>query len=227
VGCHPHAQPAGELGAGGRGVDTCPRDSGGPLYLMASYGPVLAGVTSRSYEDAKLTCSDGGVYGRPDKIVDWIETTAGPVARGPEPAAEPIVAVHGDGGETAIRLNDPVSAVHRFAITAPPAHGVAKVRNDGVVRMCVDPAAAPGDDALTVTITDAQHGARALPLTVRVQIEDGDPPAMPCNFDGFEAGCCDSRRGTGSAIPLTIGVLALVRQRRRVTLGHGRDLARV
>jgi secreted trypsin-like serine protease len=219
VGCHSGARPAGELGAGGNGVDTCPRDSGGPLYLLASSGAFLAGVTSRSYDDATFACSEGGIYGRPDKIVDWIEATAGPVAQGPEPAAEPIVAVHGDAGETAISVNDPEASAHSFAITAPPAHGTAQVRGDGVVRVCVDPAAAPGDDTLTVMITDRQHRGRALPVAIPIQIEDGAPPAMPCSFDGFDVGgCCDSRRRSDGAIPLTIGVLAFVIRRRRVRL---------
>jgi endonuclease G len=84
-GCNAAAQPAGELGAGGMGIDTCPGDSGGPLYLMTSRGPVLAGVTSRGYDDSPLPCSAGGIYVRPDKVLDWIETTAGvPVSRASE-----------------------------------------------------------------------------------------------------------------------------------------------
>src|SRR5262249_8276658 len=50
-GCNTGAQPNGELGAGGMGIDTCPGDSGGPLYLMTSYGSILGGVTSRSYDN--------------------------------------------------------------------------------------------------------------------------------------------------------------------------------
>ncbi|HMG19770.1 MAG TPA: trypsin-like serine protease, partial [Kofleriaceae bacterium] len=96
MGCNAEAQPAGELGAGGMGIDTCSGDSGGPLYLMASYGPVLAGVTARSYDNAPVMCSDGGIYVRPDKVLDWIEMVAGVrIARFPGPTAEPITAVHG------------------------------------------------------------------------------------------------------------------------------------
>jgi hypothetical protein len=68
-----------------------------------------------------------------------------------------IVAVPGGGGDTTIRVNDPKSDAHRFEITTPPAHGTAKVRGDGAVRVCADPTAAPGDDELTVTITDTRH----------------------------------------------------------------------
>jgi V8-like Glu-specific endopeptidase len=216
-GCNPAAQPAGELGAGGMGIDTCPGDSGGPLYLGTSYGTFLAGVTSRSYADAPVSCSGGGIYARPDKVLDWIAKTAGvTIARGPEPEADPITAVHGDGGTTRISVNDPRSDAHRFEITTPPAHGLAKVRSDGAVRVCTDPAAAPGADALTVTITDTQHDGRALPITIPIQIEDGTAPATPCDLDDFDTGgCCDSRGASGGALPLALGVLALVLRRRR------------
>jgi endonuclease G len=219
-GCRPAAQPAGELGAGGMGIDTCPGDSGGPLYLVTGYGAFLAGVTSRSYDDATFTCSEGGIYERPDKVVDWIEAVAGvPVARGPEPFAAPIVAVRGDGGETQIDVNDPRSNGHQFAITTPPAHGTAKVRGDGAVRVCTDPAAAPGNDALVVTITDTQHAGRALPIAIQIQIQDG-AAAASCDFAGFDddgGGCCDTRGAgrSGAAIPLAIGLVALVRRRGR------------
>lgn len=216
-GCNPAAQPAGELGAGGMGIDTCPGDSGGPLYLATSYGAFLAGVTSRSYDNADVPCSEGGIYVRPDKVIDWIEMRAGEkVTHGPEPKADPIAAGPGDGGNTRINVNDPKSSAHSFAITAPPAHGMANVRSDGALRVCVDPAATPGDDELTVTITDTKHDGRALPITIPIQIHDGTAPAMPCNLDDFDTGgCCDSRGRSGGAIPLTISVLALILRRRR------------
>jgi endonuclease G len=223
IGCNPGAQPAGELGAGGMGIDTCPGDSGGPLYLTTAYGTFLAGVTSRAYGNAQFECSEGGIYERPDKIVDWIEAAAGvAVARGPEPSADPITAIHGDGGETAIDANDPAAARHTFAVTTPPTHGAAEVRSDGVVRVCTDAAAAPGDDQLTVTITDASHPARAVVLTIPIHIEDG-APAQTCNPGAFDTaeldasggGCCDAGRAPGGALPLAIGVLALITRRRR------------
>lgn len=214
-GCNAAAQPAGELGAGGMGIDTCPGDSGGPLYLTTSYGALLAGVTSRSYDNAQFACSEGGIYVRPDKVLDWIEQQAGvPIARGPEPEAQAIVATRGNGGNTKISVNDPRSDAHSFAITAPPAHGMANVRSDGAVRVCVDPTAAPGDDELTITITDTKHAGRALPITIPVQIKDGTPAPI-CSLDDFDSGGCNSRGRSGGAIPLTIGVLLLILRRRR------------
>jgi uncharacterized protein (TIGR03382 family) len=216
-GCNASAQPDGELGAGGMGIDTCPGDSGGPLYLMTSYGALLAGVTSRSYLGAAFACSDGGIYHRPDKVIDWIEATAEVnVARGPEPQADAIVAGIGDGGETRIEVHDPRSDSHRFEIEAQPAHGVARVRRDGAVRVCVDPAATPDTDELVVKIIDDKRSTRALSLAIAIDIQAGAAPATPCDLDAFDSGgCCDSGGGSAGALPLAIGVLALLRRRRR------------
>ncbi|MBX3162334.1 MAG: trypsin-like serine protease [Deltaproteobacteria bacterium] len=220
-GCNPSVAPGGELGAGGMGVDTCPGDSGGPLYLKTSYGDFLAGVTSRAYDDATVACRDGGIYARPDAVIDQLEQMAGvPLARGPEPMFDKLVAAAaGDGVETPIMPNDPVSDEHTFELTTPPARGTAKLRADGVLRVCTDPAAPAGStDAVTVTITDAKSSARRLAVTIPVGIGDG-APTSDCDVDAFETvaggGCCDGGRGGATALPLAaLGLLALRRRRR-------------
>ena len=80
----------------------------------------------------------------------------------------------------------------------------------------VDPEAPAGDDRVTVRVTDARGGCRALDVTVPIAIEDRPAPATPCDLAAFdvEAGCCDGRPGPGTA-PLAAAVLALVRRRRR------------
>ena len=221
-GCHAAAMPDGELGAGGMGIDTCPGDSGGPMYLVTDYGNFLAGVTSRSYSDATFACSQGGIYERPDKIVDWIEQQAGvPIARGPEPSADPLTIAAGSGGETVIAANDPKSSDHGYAITTPPAHGQAKVRDDGRLRVCVDPSAT-GTDSVTVSITDSHASARSLDVTVPIAITAGDPTTV-CDAGAFSVGedgggCCDARGGAaGSSVPLSIALAALLRRRQRAS----------
>jgi uncharacterized protein (TIGR03382 family) len=196
-GCNPGARPAGELGAGGMGIDTCPGDSGGPLYLTTSYGPVLAGVTSRGYNDARFACSQGGIYTRPDKVLDWIEQVAGvPVARVASPTA-PMVATQDHCGSTRIAINDPASQAHSFRITHRPANSRVSTAPDGTVRICTDPGA--DDDHLVITIVDE---ATSVDRSVAVTI-----PVTP-------AGCCDAGGPPGGAIPLAFGVLALARRRR-------------
>jgi secreted trypsin-like serine protease len=217
IGCNAPAKPNGELGAGGMGIDTCPGDSGGPMYLPTSFGTFLAGVTSRSYDNATVACSEGGIYERPDKIVDWIDQMTGvKVARGPEPTAEPIVVVRGNGAETLIMPDDPKSTDHTFAIATPPGHGTAAVRADGRVRVCTDPAVA-GIDKVTVTVTDKTTTSRHLDITIPITIQDGAPGAN-CDVNAFSdgggGGCCDSGRSAGGAIPLSIVVLMMLRRRR-------------
>lgn len=92
--------PGQELIAGHPGVDTCPGDSGGPLYVLSSVGPLLAGITSRAANpgatptggDEQPCGTVPGLYVRVDGVVDWIEDTIGEEL--PEPdctdAAQPL-----------------------------------------------------------------------------------------------------------------------------------------
>lgn len=217
AGCNTLAQPAGELGAGGMGIDTCPGDSGGPLYLVTDYGTFLAGVTSRGYNDNNYYCSEGGIYARPDKIVDWIEEVSGiKVARGPEPStSEPLVAIRGHAAEAQVVANDPKGTSHTFAITTPPGNGTAAIRDDGLLRVCTRNDVA-GIDTLVVTVTDKTDPSRSVAVTLPVEIQDGDP-GEDCDPEEFgdSGGCCDSGRSSGGAIPLALGVLVILGRRRR------------
>ncbi len=219
LGCNAPAKPAGELGAGGMGIDTCPGDSGGPLYLTTTYGTFLAGVTSRAYDNNVYDCSEGGIYARPDKIIDWIESTAGvPVARGPVPTFEPMMAVRGTPVETTIVPNDPKGSAHTFAITTPPTYGTAVLREDGRLRICTDPNTVV-EDYLVVTVTDRDNPTRALTTRVQFAIIDGEPgdDCDPQAFGDFDGGGCCSAGGDGaSAAPLAVlVVIGCARRRRR------------
>jgi secreted trypsin-like serine protease len=75
--CEPSIAPGGEFIAGGRGLDACFGDSGGPAYVDAPGGPALAGVTSRALSRPGAPCSGGGIYVRADRVAPWIERVTG------------------------------------------------------------------------------------------------------------------------------------------------------
>ena len=76
-GCVNSVSPGGELGAGGSDdVDSCYGDSGGPLYLNTDHGDYLVGITSRGY-NSSWDCGGGGIYVRPDAVIDWLEENIG------------------------------------------------------------------------------------------------------------------------------------------------------
>jgi hypothetical protein len=76
-GCNADVRPAGEIIAGGAGIDSCYGDSGGPLYLLTNHGAFLIGVTARALDDSTEACGEGGIYERPDAAMAWIEQTGG------------------------------------------------------------------------------------------------------------------------------------------------------
>ena len=76
-GCANAVSPGGELGAGASDeVDSCYGDSGGPLYLSTDEGDYLVGITSRGY-NTSWDCGSGGIYVRPDAVIDWLEESIG------------------------------------------------------------------------------------------------------------------------------------------------------
>ena len=214
-GCNAAAMPDGELGAGGSGVDTCPGDSGGGMYLLTSYGTFVAGITSRSYADDTYACSQGGIYERPDKIVGYIEMTTGAtLAHGPMPSAATISAATGALGTTTIDTNDPKTNEHHFAVTTPPSSGKLAVDETGDVRFCAGEAA--GSDSATISVTDANDQTRTLPITIAIDVTAGAGSGT-CDVDAFpSAGCCDVGGSPSGSFVLALGVAAaLVRRRAR------------
>lgn len=77
AGCVAAVAPGGEFIAGGGNRDSCFGDSGGPVYLDTPRGTVVIGAVSRGLNNSATPCGGGGIYVRTDKIVQWIETTAG------------------------------------------------------------------------------------------------------------------------------------------------------
>jgi len=209
-GCNSSLRPDGELGAGGSGVDSCYGDSGGPLYLQTERGDYLVGITSRGYDDNSLPCSQGGIYVRPDKVIEWIETQSGrtlPRAAcnlEPAPTAEPIeIEVEaGDTAETVVTPNDPDDAdSHVFSVSVAAEHGEVTVSTAGVVRFAAE-ASYEGEDSFVIAVTD--DGDPNMTGTVQILVT-----VIP------DAGCGCRSSGTGSALWVCLVALGLLLQRRR------------
>ncbi len=205
VGCDVAAQPDGELGAGGMGIDSCPGDSGGPLYLLTPYGEFLAGITSRGYADNLFQCSEGGIYTRPDKdeLVAWIEQQSGvvlPVGRGPR--AEPLTVAAGETARVTIDADDPrPTARHAWEILGTPAHGTASIDAAGVLTYtAADDALGP--DVVRVRATDPDDPARSARGRVAIEVVN-------------EGGCCQASGGNGRIWPGLVVLAALLGRRRR------------
>jgi len=208
-GCDPVAAPDGELGAGGAGIDTCPGDSGGPLYLLTDAGPLLAGITSRGYRSNQFSCSEGGIYVRPDKdeVVTWIESAAqvvlvdGRAPIGPDLDLEP-----GATQVERLEANDPrAGAAHLWTIATPPATGTASIDADGLLTVTAPEEL--GETFVIVRATDAADPTRSakVRLAIRTVVDD-------------DAGCCQTGGTTtpGSGLGLAAGIAGwLGRGRRR------------
>ena len=200
-GCNQGAKPDGELGAGGNGVDSCFGDSGGPLYLLTDRGSFLVGITSRAYANVSKPCSDGGIYVRPDKLVEWIESEIGfeledPICnRAPEPKAELLEVTAGDVGVLSIQANDPdIQDTHQYQILEVPKHGEASVATDGTVsyKARTDHI---GEDQFTVRVTD--NGQLFGDVNVQVIV--------------LEAGCgCDSQNSNQGLVTLLFMLMVFV-----------------
>lgn len=207
VGCDAGARPAGELGAGGGGIDTCPGDSGGPLYLTGDHGAFLVGITSRGYDDSVFQCSEGGIYTRPAKgeLVAWVESTTGAFLEdGLHPRGEAMVIEPGATATQALLADDPYGAAHTWEILQAPTAGTATI--DGAGLLTVVAPLDDGDDVVVVRATDAAAPGR----TARVRIE--------LRYGVEDGGCCGGAPHPGGALWLTaIAAIGLGRRRRRTS----------
>ncbi len=204
TGCEPAVRPDGELGAGGAGVDTCPGDSGGPLYLLDARGPLVAGITSRSYDDATVACSEGGIYVRPDHptVVAWIEAAAGAeLEDGLHPLPDALTIAPGTTRQVTLAAADPFAADHGWALIAGPTTGTATLTEAGV--LTVSAPADGGDDSVVIRATDRADPGRAADLRIALAYHEED------------GGCCATGDRADRAAPLALATLALVRRRRR------------
>ncbi len=219
LGCDPRTRPDGEIGAGGGGIDTCPGDSGGPLYLVTAHGAFLAGITSRGYDNNVYDCSEGGIYVRPDKasVVEWIEAQAGVALEdGLGPRADTLFVQPGGEGTVTVAANDPRAAgSYTWEIVTPPLHGTATIDAQG--RLTVVAATDHlGPDVVTVRATDATTPTRTARGRVAIEVVEELPD------DG--GGCCQAspspRGAAGRLGPVLLVLAALWPRRRRRTIAR-------
>ncbi|MCP4809310.1 MAG: trypsin-like serine protease [Proteobacteria bacterium] len=213
-GCNASVSPGGEIGAGGDGVDACYGDSGGPLYLLTDKGHYLVGVTSRSYDNVYAPCEEGGIWGRPDYVIDWIEDTTGRTLPTPDcdgtssgdngapvPSSSDLLVVVDGLARAKIAVNDPDTGdAHSFVLIEESVLGAGWVEDDGV--LIVQPTEV-GEETLRVKVTDDGEPAESGVVEIQVTVVEKDGSIDP-------GGC--------STVPLGsiwLGLLAMLGLRRR------------
>ena len=225
TGCDPSARPAGEIGAGGNGVDACFGDSGGPLYRKVGEEQLVVGVTSRAYMGVPYDepCGYGGIYTRPDKVLDWIEETIG--ERLPRPvctevptlAAGPVRAHPGKPAPVPVTVADPDGASYTLTVVTPPAHGT--VENVDGSWVYTSDADYVGPDTFVLEVTD--DGSQTYPesepgraqATVDVTVARGLVVGGGGGSGG--AGGCGCTSVGGGAAPWSVALLVGLALRRR------------
>lgn len=208
-GCNATVSPGGELVAGGDGIDSCNGDSGGPLYLLTPEGAFLAGITSRAASPATVPCGDGGIYVRPDAVLDWVEDVTGRTLDRPQcegvnlPPVPEVASVDVRAGSSVlieVQSGDPDPDGHTLEVALGAAQGRTSAVSSSLVLYTADHDAR-GTDSFLVRVTDDGAPPLSGEAVVRVRVMQGT--ARP-------AGCSHTRH---PASPL--GILALLAVRRR------------
>lgn len=231
TGCNDSVSPGGELGAGGNGVDACFGDSGGPLYLITERGDFVVGLTSRAYDGVSWNtpCRDGGVYVRPDAVMDWIEDVSGRTLPRPSCNAAPtafaddIQTVAGVPGFTWVQVDDPDGMAFDVAVATSPSHGRIELALDGEVTYIPD-AGFAGADAFKLMVTDdgsdyAASGPLSVPVDVAVLVlggsaEGGGQSNVATAGEPIKAGGCGCNGAPGVGWMALAAPLLLWRRRR-------------
>lgn len=215
TGCKPGLRPGGEIGAGGNGVDACFGDSGGPLYLPTPEGTFVIGVTSRAYLGVSQAypCRDGGIYVRPDAVLDWIEEKAGRripthnCNQPPEIHSDTIEAKTGEAGSIWLDVTDDGEG-YTVELIEEPQHGTVTVHDGGEIVYVSDDGYV-GDDSFVVAVKDDGHPfyERSRPQTVEHTVD------VIVTKGGLLG--CGCQTGGGLASAWLVGLVALLGLRRR------------
>jgi len=208
-GCY---SPGKEIGAGGDGIDACFGDSGGPLYLMTEHYDYLVGITSRAFSGVDEPCRHGGVYVRPDAILDWLDqVTPVTIPRAdcntpPDPSSSVLHAESGQIGKVTISPNDPDEGnSHKLKVVSAAMFGEAGIDDEtGVAFYRSHDPDFVGTDTFQVEVKDDGVPALSEIVTVNVVVEEGGGCA-----------CRSSGAGAGSLFWLVALGLVVLRRRRR------------
>jgi len=233
TGCNESSSPGGELSAGGAGIDACFGDSGGPLYLRTERGDFLIGATSRSYAGTYAPCEEGGIYGRPDYVFDWIESVTGRKLPRPDcgqeeeepdepdeneynfppkPEVDLLIVHAGESGHTVIKPNDPdTNDTHSFAVLEPPETGQLDITDDGTVSF--QASKKTGFFSAVVLVSDS--GTPTLEREVVVEIEVLAKRAGGSDGEPVNMGGCACTTGAAPLSILWLGWLPIWAARRR------------
>ena len=225
-GCNGSVSPGGEIGAGGSDpVDSCYGDSGGPLYLPTPEGRFLIGLTSRGYANSSMPCGQGGIYVRPDAIIDWIEQVSGVDMPEPDctpntvpaPVAEPIVTEENTEGRTMVDPGDPdIDDLHTFTLVESPQSGQASIDEDGLVLYTPDEDFL-GEDSLVVAVTDSRGESGEVSIDVSVvELEEEEKGGSGVNGGAEAINYCSCAAASGGSsaglLVLLVGMLGLRRR---------------
>jgi len=215
------------------------------LYLSTDRGEFVVGVTSRGYNNTWAPCEEGGIYGRPDYVFDWIEDVTGRTLprpdcddnedpdeedpdtdppeqssnHAPQPTAEPFVVVQGGQGRTWVETNDPdFGDTHHFQVLEGGEPGSTTIDEDGKVTYEASDEVV-GFLEIVIAVTDS--GTPALTETVAISVEvlarDGNGAESP---EGAGCGCQASRSSLGWLwIPLLAFLGWRIRQSRHGMAG--------
>lgn len=216
-GCNSSVSPGGEISAGGDGVDACYGDSGGPLYLMTDHGDYLVGITSRAYQWVTVPCSDGGIYGRPDYVLDWIEEKTGQTLpevdcssnTAPAPTAPPLQVRKNESGSVPIHPHDPDEGDrHAFEIIEAPEHGTLEIAGGGRATYTPDRGYTGADSAL-IEVSDDGEPSKSGQAELQIEVLTGREWR---ELTGEGCGCAT---GVAGGWPWLLGLALLGLRRRR------------